>query len=131
MDRKKAEAMAQRLAGEGRAIEEGWRAYRQHCMPPDAGEIQVRETRFAFYSACSYVLDMLALSCDPGEDVTANDERRMELIGAELTRFEAEFKQLGPPSSRAPLRSCPRCGRITANLEDIRQGYCGACHDWT
>lgn len=26
---------------------------------------------------------------------------------------------------------CPRCRRISANIEDLRHGYCGACHDWT
>ncbi len=27
--------------------------------------------------------------------------------------------------------TCPRCGRTSYNLNDIREGYCGACHDWT
>jgi hypothetical protein len=26
---------------------------------------------------------------------------------------------------------CPRCGAISANPNDVREGYCGACHDWT
>jgi hypothetical protein len=27
--------------------------------------------------------------------------------------------------------TCPICGRISHNPNDIAQGYCGACHDWT
>lgn len=26
---------------------------------------------------------------------------------------------------------CPRCGRVSHHPDDIREGYCGACHDWT
>lgn len=26
---------------------------------------------------------------------------------------------------------CPQCGRTTYNPNDIDEGYCGACHDWT
>jgi hypothetical protein len=27
--------------------------------------------------------------------------------------------------------TCPRCGRVSHNLGDTAQGYCGSCHDWT
>lgn len=27
--------------------------------------------------------------------------------------------------------TCPRCGRTSHHPDDIREGYCGACHDWT
>jgi len=27
--------------------------------------------------------------------------------------------------------TCPRCGRTSYHPEDIREGYCGACRDWT
>jgi len=27
--------------------------------------------------------------------------------------------------------TCPRCGRTSHNPNDEREGYCGACHDWT
>ena len=27
--------------------------------------------------------------------------------------------------------TCPRCGRTSAHPMDAREGYCGACHDWT
>ncbi len=27
--------------------------------------------------------------------------------------------------------TCPRCGRTSHHPTDVREGYCGACHDWT
>jgi transposase len=31
----------------------------------------------------------------------------------------------------APFFTCPRCGMISHNPNDVREGYCGRCHDWT
>jgi hypothetical protein len=30
-----------------------------------------------------------------------------------------------------PSFTCPRCGRTSHHPDDARNGYCGACHDWT
>jgi ribosomal protein L37E len=27
--------------------------------------------------------------------------------------------------------TCPRCGMTSYNPDDIDEGYCGNCHDWT
>lgn len=27
--------------------------------------------------------------------------------------------------------TCPRCGMTSHNPDDVREGYCGNCHDWT
>lgn len=27
--------------------------------------------------------------------------------------------------------TCPQCGKVSHNPNDVAQGYCGACHDWT
>lgn len=27
--------------------------------------------------------------------------------------------------------TCPQCGRTSYNPNDLREGYCGNCHDWT
>lgn len=27
--------------------------------------------------------------------------------------------------------TCPRCGAASVHPDDIREGYCGRCHDWT
>lgn len=30
-----------------------------------------------------------------------------------------------------PSITCPKCLRTSHHPMDIREGYCGACHDWT
>lgn len=30
-----------------------------------------------------------------------------------------------------PVFVCPRCGAVSAHPDDVREGYCGRCHDWT
>jgi len=32
--------------------------------------------------------------------------------------------------TETPFR-CPRCGAVSHNPNDKREGYCGRCHDWT
>lgn len=27
--------------------------------------------------------------------------------------------------------TCPRCGATSHNPNDVREAYCGRCHDWT
>ena len=39
-----------------------------------------------------------------------------------------------PESERHPLAKsfcCPVCGMVSFNPNDVREGYCGNCHDWT
>ena len=38
-----------------------------------------------------------------------------------------EVTSVTPESSFA----CPRCGMTSYNPNDVREGYCGNCHDWT
>lgn len=38
----------------------------------------------------------------------------------------------GPLAMTPPLSvTCPRCGRTSYHPDDIADGYCGDCHDWT
>jgi len=36
---------------------------------------------------------------------------------------------LGPSAGRS--FTCPVCGMTSHNPNDVREGYCGNCHDWT
>lgn len=37
--------------------------------------------------------------------------------------------QVQPPAP--PTFICPVCHMVTWNRNDVREGYCGRCHDWT
>lgn len=38
---------------------------------------------------------------------------------------------MAPPDEGRPTVTCPVCGMTTAHPEDVREGYCAECHDWT
>lgn len=33
--------------------------------------------------------------------------------------------------ARLPVFTCPKCNQSSTNPNDVREGYCGACHWWT
>jgi hypothetical protein len=35
-----------------------------------------------------------------------------------------------PPITPSPYFKCPRCARYSYNLNDVRERYCGACHEF-
>lgn len=45
--------------------------------------------------------------------------------------FEALIRLCKAKPGDAEFRRCPKCGRATYNRGDIKQGYCGACHERT
>jgi len=58
--------------------------------------------------------------------------------GKPAARFYPLTSGEWPASARTPLSraesesfTCPRCGAASWNPADIREGYCGRCHDWT
>jgi hypothetical protein len=34
-------------------------------------------------------------------------------------------------TAERPSFTCPRCQRTSTHPVDVRERYCGACHDWT
>lgn len=37
----------------------------------------------------------------------------------------------GRCSVERPVFACPKCGRVSHHADDVRTGYCGACHEFT
>ena len=37
----------------------------------------------------------------------------------------------GGTGTQAQVITCPRCERTSHSRDDVREGYCGHCHDWT
>jgi hypothetical protein len=99
------------------------------------------------------VLQELAMSCPCGEPLHYSDP----VVKAQVTRLVEKLGEHVPITtvdgtwlvSRhyialhgvkadelpglgfAQVFLCPRCGMMSAHPNDIAQGYCGACHDWT
>lgn len=75
-----------------RHIETLWQSYREKVVPPDASEVQVRETRLAFFAGAGSLLHFLSGTLDDTgdpNDVTPGDMSVMEDIGAEIDEFVA------------------------------------------
>jgi hypothetical protein len=50
-------------------------------------------------------------------------------VGPMVTRHINELEQRSkPPKSPHPSFTCPRCGAVSYNANDIRERYCGRCH---
>lgn len=69
-----------------RHIEKGWNSYRA-LLPKDAGEVQIKETRQAFYAGAAILFESLMLVLDPGTEPTEADMQRMDDINKELREF--------------------------------------------
>lgn len=74
-----------------KAIEQGWKSYRELVVPDDASDVQIRETRQAFYAGAAILFQALMVALDPGTEPTADDMQRMADLQAELDAFGQEL----------------------------------------
>lgn len=75
------------LTDQGKLIEAGWASLRLLAIPPTAGPTQLAEMRMAFFAGAQHLFGSIMVALDEGEEPTADDMRRMELISAELADF--------------------------------------------
>jgi hypothetical protein len=57
--------------------------------------------------------------------------RRVQVSGHQLARAAARRGVLTGICDECSSFTCPRCGAVSQNPNDVREGYCGRCHDWT
>lgn len=86
------DALAKKLADQGRLIEAGFIAMRAAIIPPDASETQVSEMRTAYMGGAQHLLATMMAVLDPDSDPTPADLRRMSLIDLELRAFAKELE---------------------------------------
>lgn len=68
-------------------IGSAWLKYREIVVPKDAGSVQLRETRCAFYGGAQALFYSMLNSLDPGPMETEEDLALMADIAAELQAF--------------------------------------------
>lgn len=71
-------------------IEKAFASYRRYVMPADAGDVQVRETRQAFFAGAAILQTLVLRRLSPGagpETVTDEDMAFMSAIQKELDDF--------------------------------------------
>jgi hypothetical protein len=87
-----AERVTRELLDKGKIIAAGWTLFRSYVLPKDAPKIQVQEMEKAFFAGAQHLWGSLMTGLEANKDPTAQDERRMELIDAELEAFAERLK---------------------------------------
>lgn len=72
-------------------IELGWKSYKTMVIPADAPDVQIKETRQAFYAGAAILFEGLMGGLDGGDEPTEADMQRMAAIQAELDAFGQEI----------------------------------------
>ena len=86
------DALAKKLADQGKLLEAGFVAMRAAIIPAGASEGQVSDMRIAYMGGAQHLFATMMAMLDPEADPTAGDILRMSLIDAELRAFEGELK---------------------------------------
>lgn len=87
------DSATKRFVDDGRLIEAGWQAYRMLCIPPDAPDIQVSESRLAYFFGAQHLFASIMGILEEGAEPTDADLQRMDSINSELEAFIAEVKR--------------------------------------
>lgn len=93
IDRAYLERLARELTDEGKLVEAGWVGLRLAAIPEDAPKVQLQEMRKAFFAGAQHLFSSILSILDQGEEPTADDLRRMDLINAELGQFVEELQR--------------------------------------
>lgn len=64
-----------------------WRIYETLVMPANAGDVQRKETRRAFYAGGQAMLHAIMQNVSEGEEITAADIQLLHELNAEITAF--------------------------------------------
>ena len=90
--------LTKELTDEGKLIEAGFAAFASLVIPKDAPTIQLREMQLAFMAGAEHVWSSIMNILDPGEEPTAADLRRMDLIQRELDEWRGKFSERIDPA---------------------------------
>jgi hypothetical protein len=74
-------------------IRAGWDDYDRTILPPEAGAVQRRETRRAFYAGAIHMFHTLVtnVSATGDDEPTAEDLAMMDRLKAEIDRYAADL----------------------------------------
>lgn len=85
--------LARKLTDRGLLIEAGWMSYLYVVLPKNASDVQIRETRKAFFAGAQHLFATMLTVLEPGTEATDNDLNRMTQINEELERFLDELRK--------------------------------------
>lgn len=83
------ERLTREATEKGMIIELGFLGYLERVIPSNAPEIQILESRKAFFAGAKHLLASIMSTLDPEAEPTEGDLRRMQRIHDELEAFVA------------------------------------------
>lgn len=84
--------LTEQLTDQGKLIEAGWIGLRIAAVNKNADEIQLHEMRMSFFAGASHLFSSIMAILDPGEEPTAKDMKRLDMIHNELQAFIKDFE---------------------------------------
>jgi hypothetical protein len=90
--RKVVDEVSKKLVDEGLIIEAGFVGYRRFVLHADAPQIQIDETRWAFFAGAQHLFASIMSVMDSDKEPTAKDMQRMDQIHAELQTFARQIE---------------------------------------
>jgi hypothetical protein len=94
--------LTKELTDKGKLIEAGFVIFAHYAVPKDAPPIQLTEMRLAFMAGAEHVFSSIMNILDPGEEPTAADLTRMDLIHREIDEWRAKLSErLNPAQGKA------------------------------
>lgn len=86
------EAITKEYMDKGLIIEAGWQSLTLLVMSPHASVLQRTEMRKAFFAGAQHLFGAIMSTLDGGEEPTADDLRRLDLIDGELRTFADDLR---------------------------------------
>jgi hypothetical protein len=84
--------LTRKLTSEGKIIGAGWAGYHLLVIPANAPQVQVDESRNAFYAGAQHLFGSLMSILTDDAEPTEGEILRIARIDEELKLFVAEFK---------------------------------------
>jgi hypothetical protein len=85
--------LERKLADQGKLIEAGWIGYQLAAINAEASELQLSETRMAFFAGAQHLFTSILIIMDDDREPTDKDLDRMQLIHQELEDFIGDFSR--------------------------------------
>lgn len=69
-------------------IQSAWESYKDKVIPKEAGSIQLKESKLAFFAGAGILFYFLVNVMSPGGEVTESDMQKMRDIQKEIEEFK-------------------------------------------
>ena len=77
-------------------IEMAWNEYREMVVADDASEVQLNETKMAFFGGAAILFQALMIGLDQGKEPTEKDMQMMKNVIEELDEFGKAMDRAHP-----------------------------------